>query len=212
MTRSRLGLALLTSVSLLLVASPSISQELTPDNADEQAQKPMSPPKGDVFLLPPDGRPFPDHHHEPGFEPGPPFDPALHLANQLAGIETYVGITTSQLDAWRGYTSALIDFLDARRPPRPVDFDHGDGADKAEPGKAPPLQAELLAQHSMAEAERAKKLRDEVDTLIATLSPEQLERLTKADRSLDLFGPGHGHGPGPAHFGPMRPPRLPDGR
>ncbi|AYD03763.1 hypothetical protein [Neorhizobium sp. NCHU2750] len=210
MTRSRFGLAILTSVSLLLVANPSISQDLKPDSAGEQVQKPMLPPQGDVFLLPPDGHPFPDHQHEPGFEPRPPFDPALHLANQLAGIETYVGITASQLDAWRGYTSALIDFVDARKLPRLADFGQGDGTGGAQPGKAPPLQAELLAQRSMAEAERAKTLKDEVDTLIATLSPEQLERLTKADRSLDLLGPGHGHGPGP--FGPMRPPRLPDGR
>lgn len=145
--------------------------------------------------------------------------PGLRIAARLAQIETYVGITSAQLDVWRAYTSALIDFFERsardRGPggPPPADAPPPPPS-QGEPGQAPAdagpvLFAERLADRAIARAEKARTLKTSLDALRAQLTPEQLDRLAKAERA---FGPGRRpHGPGHPHHGgraamsPMQP-------
>lgn len=118
----------------------------------------------------------------------------LRIAERLAQTETYVGITSAQLDLWRAYSTALIDFFE--RPAR----DRGPGGPRpsaapppaaqgeagAAPAEAAPvLFAERLADRAIERAERATALKTALDALRAELSPEQLDRLARAERAFD---------------------------
>lgn len=203
MTRSGLGVAMLTSVVLVFTSAPSIAHDFKPSSDIGRPEGQMPPANDAIPFGPPGGTE--GHTFPPGKEPGPAFDPAFELAQELSGIETYVGITAAQIDAWRGYTSALIDFIDAGKPPEPASFGHNHRPDPASAGKNTPLQAELIAEASLLVAESARKLKDSVSALTAVLSPEQLERLSKADGKLHLFGPP------PPPFDAINFPPIPNG-
>ncbi|MGI6855991.1 hypothetical protein [Mesorhizobium sp. 1B3] len=135
-------------------------------------------------------------HHGEAHRRGPV---GLRIAARLAQTETYVGITSAQLDVWRAYTSALIDFFE--RPardrdeggPRPSDAPPPPSQDEAGPAPAdagPALFADRLADRAIARADKARALKTALDALRAQLTPEQLDRLMKADRA---FGPHRRH-------------------
>lgn len=138
--------------------------------------------------------------------PGPPspgrFGP-LALATRLAALETYVGITAGQLDAWRAYTDALQALAVPPRPepppgPRP-DLGPARGPEPKPPGPPPnaampqdveSLPGENLARDALIRGEAAQRLIAAAETLRGMLKPEQIERLRRA--------------------GPMLPPPPPD--
>jgi len=130
----------------------------------------------------------------------------LVIAARLAQTETYVGITSAQLDVWRAYSSALIGFFE--RPGRdqrpggpgpaetpPAQSPQGEAA-PAPANAAPALFADRLADRAIARADKARALKTAVDALRAQLTPEQLDRLAKAERAfLPRRGPHDRNGP-----------------
>jgi hypothetical protein len=132
----------------------------------------------------------------------------LKIAARLAQTETYVGITSAQLDVWRAYTSALIDFFE--RPAR----DRGPGGPAVAPppaqgeagpapaDTAPALFAERLADRAIARAEKARALKTALDALRAQLTPEQLDRLVKAERAFRPHQRPHGSDRNDPHHRP----------
>lgn len=131
----------------------------------------------------------------------------MQLAARLSAVETYVGIRSDQLDAWRGYTTALIDFFD-RPGPR---VRGGQGRPMA-PGDAGaqgdrPLMAEMMADRAIARAAKAETLKQAVQALRDVLTPDQLEKLAQAERmgrGHHRGGPERGHrGPGWRGMGPQ---------
>lgn len=120
-------------------------------------------------------------HRWPGFERR---DFKLAMAGRLSAMETLVGIRSDQLDVWRAYTSALIDFFDHR---------HSDRQPNA--GERP-LLGERIADRFLDRVDEAERLTAAADALRAVLSPEQLDRLADEERRL---GPRRGpmfHGDG----------------
>jgi hypothetical protein len=122
--------------------------------------------------------------------------PGLHLAARLSAAETYVGITSAQLDVWRTYSAALIDLLDhperdrgpdGPRRERPAGPPPADGA-PAQPATAQPANApfftERLAALAIKRGEKAETLKTAISALRAALTPEQTGRLLEAERSL----------------------------
>jgi len=136
---------------------------------------------------PGDDRPGPGRRHGPDFR--------LHLARDLAGLETIAGIRSDQLDAWRDYTSALLVLLAPPTPSRPAAANGPDAFGRAE----------HLADGVIARAATAQRLKTAIDTLRDKLTPEQIALLQQAEMRM---GPRPSHPPffGP---GPSEPPRLP---
>lgn len=128
-----------------------------------------------------------------------PRDPTLELAVRLSSIEFYVGISASQLDVWRAYTSALIWFFEPLPPPRapetatlPALPSMGEGIQTAD-RIVTPLLAEKLADDAISRSVKARSLKRAIDDLRSTLNRDQLDKLSKVDR---LPGP-HDPPPGP---------------
>ncbi len=126
--------------------------------------------------------PFPGAFPPP-MRPGLPFEGAagMALAAKLSVAETYVGVTSEQLDAWRAYTTALIDFAE---PPEAGGRDQKAAADR--------LPGEGMADGLIAAAEKAKALKAAIDALKKALQPEQLHRLSEIAPTLTAFGPPPG--------------------
>lgn len=173
-----------TGMALLLSAA-AVSVMVAASSAQEPAKEPLpqeighSQPSGEQSRgeLP---------RHAPFGGPDRPFGfgprkPGIEIAGQLAAAETYIGVKSDQLDAWRGYTSALLDFLppvgkapegkpdEAGRPPR------APGDDAA----ATRLPAERLAEEAIARGEKAKQLKAAIDQLKGALQPEQLKKFAE---------------------------------
>jgi len=131
--------------------------------------------------------------------PGFPHRPnlALMIAGKLSALETLVGIRSSQLDAWRDYTSALMDFLTPPKheQPDPADADDAD-APRADHGGDGQVQlfGERLADRALDRAAKAKVLKDKALALRNVLTADQLAKLEDVERS--LVPPG---GPRPFH-------------
>ncbi|MBD8554233.1 hypothetical protein IFT84_06800 [Rhizobium sp. CFBP 8762] len=137
-------------------------------------------------------------------------DPVMRLAGRLSAMETLIGIRGDQLEAWRNYTSAFIDFADRGMPKPPMPAPAADGQATQTPPPKPPLMAERLADRAIAQAEKAKKLKEVTEALKGVLTPEQLERWEKAERPHGPRGPGH-HGPEAGNPPPPPPADGPDG-
>lgn len=139
--------------------------------------------------------------HPGGPDRPEPFRPdPLALAARLSAGETYLGIAPDQLAAWRGYTSALIDLMEAgpmgpgphggKGPHGPDGKSGPDGkpGPGPKPGEAAPqadsLFGERLADDLLAKAEKAKALKDAVAALKPLLSPAQKTKLGAFERSM----------------------------
>lgn len=170
---------LLTTV-LVSTTAPSFSQTLGSASAPH--------------ALPPGGIGMSHMAHRPN-------GAALHLAARLAAAEIYVGVTSTQLDVWRAYTTALIGFVGRpefdRRTDAPLGAqpesaprEQADGASSAEA----PLFTERLAERVIERGAEANALKAASAALRWTLTPEQIARLREAE--LSFFQPPRPEGPG----------------
>ncbi|MFJ5489334.1 Spy/CpxP family protein refolding chaperone, partial [Hansschlegelia beijingensis] len=134
---------------------------------------------------------------------------AMWLAERLTAMETLLGIRNDQLDAWRAFTAAAIDFVSPLRP-KPA----GEG-DKPADAEAFAM-ADRMADKAIARAEKAKVLKEAIAALRQKLTPEQLERVKSVEAEMrgrfhDRRGHGPMHGPdgpgpdGPGPDGPQEP-------
>lgn len=123
--------------------------------------------------------PTPDRAGPPGDMRGGP----LRLAAHLAALETYIGITTAQLDAWRAYTDALQAALAAPSAEPPEDNPPGA---TPRPGRPPHGDAQLpgeeMARQMEMKGAQARRLSAAIDGLRSQLTPEQFDRLRNAGR------------------------------
>lgn len=114
-------------------------------------------------------------------EPGPALDPTavrLIAGLLLSAQETALGIRTDQMDAWRGYTTALIALLPS-----------GDRLARwTDETKRADAQAFDLAQDiagaAIERGERARALQDAVSTLKTALTPEQMSMARQMQTTL----------------------------
>lgn len=140
-----------------------------------------------------DGRPFPPPGFPPHGFPPPPPNP-MQVASLLAAQEVALGIRADQIDVWRAFASAVVDFVKAEAPP------------SAPPKKDEPFGLpQAIATRAIDAGARAKAVLDTRTALIAKLTPAQVERA----RTLDMpppppFGAGP-HMDGPPPFAPPRP-------
>lgn len=213
----------LSASVMLLVTAPAFSGALSSNPVHDGQPVVYILAQNDVSRNTPDdiAQATPDHYRADAGTPdefaasgfsrfGQPM-PGLHLAARLAVAETYVGITSGQLDVWRAYASALIEFADlpevARRPERPrggPPHARGDGSPPSVDARPAPVDEPLLTERVVGgvieRGEKAVVLKGALSALRATLAPEQLSRLRKAERSLlpspglpTLMAPGRSH-------------------
>lgn len=115
-----------------------------------------------------------------GWEAKDEGDPEAGLAAELARLEVYVGIRVEQMNAWRDYTAALQDLL----APRHKLEDLHEPSPFGPPGPKDPFDREQkLAEEFGRRGQAAERLAAAIDALRTTLTPAQLERLARADRS-----------------------------
>ncbi|GAB4064192.1 hypothetical protein GCM10028812_01690 [Ancylobacter sonchi] len=119
----------------------------------------------------------------------PPMSPSLGLAAYLAALETYIGITASQLDAWRGYTNAFQAALAPPDLPQGIEPPPrmGPPGGRAPHGEAL-LPGEDMARHLVDKGEAAHRLMAAIDGLRSQLTTEQFDRLRNAGRTFAPLG------------------------
>lgn len=179
MNRKHIAAILVASAATLWMAAPTFSANL--DAADESG-KPQSlsiaPPHDMIPPLHDDmPAPRPERHHQER----PPLDTALAIARRLSVAETYIGIKSTQMDAWRSYTTALLAFVKAGTPTWPTKPGNDD---RAAPAGEASLCGEDLADRAIVTAEKARILKDSIRALTSVLSDEQVERLREAESEL----------------------------
>ncbi|WP_029354564.1 hypothetical protein [Bosea sp. 117] len=112
---------------------------------------------------------------------GPMLDPAAarFVAGALLSVqETMLGIRPDQMEAWRGYTGALIAFLPSgERLARWTD------REKREAAEAFDLVQDIVAA-ATERAEKAQHLQQAVSKLKAVLSPEQMKAARQMQQKL----------------------------
>lgn len=108
----------------------------------------------------------------------------LELASRISAFEAFIGIRTSQLDAWRNYTDAL-----QAMPVGPESERRGDTEATL---AAPDLlaQSAALALDATAANDRATRLLASVEALGAALTEEQKARLSEAGPLFPTKCPG----------------------
>jgi hypothetical protein len=123
-----------------------------------------------------------------------------NAVEQVSAIEAYLEIEVDQLDRWRAYTSALLDFFEYPHQCRlpndlHVEVERGPSAAEEERWQPnsravpPQLFSERLATQMIAQAEKAHTLKAALDALRVALSAGQLDRLAKAE---SVMRPHHG--------------------
>ncbi len=177
--------------ALLILSGPAFAAPSDPGPATATERPALATP------APTDARPMPPRgQRPPGAERG------MQLAARLAAAETLIGIKSAQLDAWRGYTSALIDLVQPPAPPPPPP-PSGDAA----AGRAFARQEEM-ARRIKERAAKADTLLAAIATLRETLTEAQLAALGRIDLVPRPPMPPFPGGPGPmGDHGPGHPPR-----
>ena len=114
-------------------------------------------------------------------EPGPAFDPPsvrLIAGLLLSAQETALGIRSDQMDAWRGYSTALIALL-------PTGERLGRWTEEKQRADAQAFDlAQDLASAAIERAEKARALQAAVSTLKAALTPEQMSMARQMQATL----------------------------
>jgi hypothetical protein len=122
--------------------------------------------------------PAPPHFHHDGGGWGAAR--GLRLADRLATLEIYLGITPQQQDTWRAFTQAALAMV-----PNPEEM-HRDVAGGAFDG------IEHMTTRLQHMAEAAQKLNQAAQSLKAVLTPEQIQ---KADAAWVTLHAMHEHHP-----------------
>ena len=129
--------------------------------------------------------PGPPHFHHDGGGWGAA--PGLRLADRLATLEIYLGITPQQQDAWRAFTQAALAMV-----PNPQEM-HRDMSGGAFEG------IEHMTTRLQHMDEAAQKLNQAAQALKAVLMPEQIEKADAAWATLhamhehEMHHEMHGH-------------------
>lgn len=114
-------------------------------------------------------------------EPGPAFDPTamrLIVGMLLSAQETALGIRTDQMDAWRGYTTALIALL-------PSGERLGRWTEEKRRAEAQAFDlAQDIASAAIERAEKARVLQEAVTKLKAAMTPEQMRMAKQMQETL----------------------------
>ncbi len=169
----------------LILASVLASSMLAPVAISTAFAEP-TPPPAKV-----DGKAEPHHHKGPedkgSDDKGPKHHKGhhgpragLHMANKLSTMETAIGIRSNQLDAWRKYTSSLVDMVE-NKAPEPKEKPNADAA------KAKPIYGEPIADRALDRAEKAKAFKAAAEDLRKVLDQDQLKKME--DYALPHHGP-----------------------
>ncbi|WLT08670.1 hypothetical protein RAM19_11900 [Bartonella apihabitans] len=187
----------------ILLASVFASSMLAPAFISSALAAPTPPPAHGEH------QPKPPHHKGPEAEEtkgaerpehfkGP--HAGMHMAEKLSAMETALGIRTNQLDAWRKYTSSLVDLVDVTPPPPPAPDA------KPAPDAVKPIFGEPIADRAIDRAEKAKKFKTAAEELRKVLDADQLSKLER----YALPHPGPKNGPeGPKGPDAPEPPAEP---
>ena len=161
----------------ILLASVFASSMLAPAFVSSALAAPTPPPAHGEH------QPKPPHHHKGPEAEGPkgPRGPehfkgphaGMHMAEKLSAMETALGIRTNQLDAWRKYTSSLVDLVDVTPPPPPAPDA------KPAPDAAKPIFGEPIADRAIDRAEKATKFKTAAEELRKVLDADQLNKLER---------------------------------
>jgi hypothetical protein len=128
----------------------------------------------------------PYFHHDGG---GWGAAPGLRLADRLATLEVYLGITAQQQDAWRSFTQAALAMV-----PNPEEM-HRDMAGGAFEG------IEHMTARLQHMAEAGQKLEQAAQALRAVLTPEQIQKADAAWTTLHAMHEHRGHHEMQGHHG-----------
>lgn len=159
-----------------LLASVFASSMLAPAFVSSALAAPTPPPAHGEH------QPKPPHHKGPEAEgPKGPRGPehfkgphaGMHMAEKLSAMETALGIRSNQLDAWRKYTSSLVDLVDVTPPPPPAPDA------KPAPDAVKPIFGEPIADRAIDRAEKAKKFKTAAEELRKVLDADQLNKLER---------------------------------
>lgn len=131
--------------------------------------------------------PAPPHFHHYGGGWGAA--PGLRLADRLATLEVYLGITAQQQDAWRAFTQAALAMV-----PNPEEM-HRDMSGGAFDG------IEHMTARLQHMADAGQKLEQAAQALKAVLTPEQIEKADAAWATLHAMHDHHGHHEMHGHHG-----------
>lgn len=169
----------------LILASVLASSMLAPVAISTAFAEPTPPPAKE------EGKAEPHHHKGPedkgSDDKGPKHHKGyhgpragLHMANKLSTMETAIGIRSNQLDAWRKYTSSLVDMVE-NKAPEPKEKPNADAA------KAKPIYGEPIADRALDRAEKAKAFKAAAEDLRKVLDQDQLKKME--DYALPHHGP-----------------------
>lgn len=112
----------------------------------------------------------------------------MRLVKRLSAMETAIGIRSNQLDAWRKYSSSLVDMVGSMHEMR--------GPKLADNAKAKnEIFGERAADHMISQAKKAEAFKSAAAQLRKTLDVDQLRRLNEMNRPHPRpnRGPGHHH-------------------
>lgn len=200
------ALAAFAVVTVASVSAIAATQAQVPAKNEQVAQASDSERGQPDMRRGPHGR---DHGREQGRR-GPRGERMqMWLAQNLNAAETLIGIRADQLDAWRAYTSALIDLFTPPAPPAPPIGGPAPGGPDGAAERAF-AREERMAQRIKERAAKADALIAAITTLKAKLTPDQLEKLGSVTlMPRPPMHPGWG-GRGPGGHGPDG--RGPEGR